>query len=96
MHIIPASGRNRQAEIQRLNAAMPYFKTNAPEVMITEIIKSSDPCYRSQEATAPSAKERAGLIERGTFRMSIKEDLPDDANVLGSRYFLCIKDFNTE
>lgn len=40
--IVPASGRNCQAEMQRLDAAMTNFKMNAPEVMITEIIKSSD------------------------------------------------------
>ena len=74
---------------------MSPLKTNEPRIQIIEIIKSSDPRYNSPEANEAFAKELAGLIDQGVFKVVIEEELPDDPNVLVARFILCIKDINT-
>lgn len=37
------------------------------------------------------ARELVGLIERGVFRVVDEQDLPESANVLGSRFVMDIK-----
>ena len=37
-------------------------------------------------------KEIAGLVDRETWTLVMKEDVPRDSNVLGARFVLTIKD----
>ena len=40
------------------------------------------------------SKELTGLIDQGVFKGVIEEELPNNPNVLGARFVLCIKDIN--
>jgi Reverse transcriptase (RNA-dependent DNA polymerase) len=55
-----------------------------------------DPRASSPEFTAAKKKEIAGLIEKGTWRVVVRSELPDGANVMGGRFVLTVKDAGTE
>lgn len=42
------------------------------------------------------AKELAGLADRGVYEVVCREDIPVDANVLGGRFVLAIKNADTQ
>jgi hypothetical protein len=63
-------------------------------VFIAEIIKQGDP--RAMKFEEAKRKEIQGLIDRGTWKVVLKEDVADNANVLGGRFVLAIKDEGTE
>lgn len=42
------------------------------------------------------AKELSGLAERGVYEIVCREDVPDDANVLGGRFVLAIMNADTD
>ena len=60
---------------------------------ITEEIKQRDP--RARKFSAAKRKEIEGLIKRGTWKIVAKDEVPDNANVLGGRFVLTIKDSGT-
>ena len=60
---------------------------------ITEEIKSNDP--RASQFSAAKRKEIEGLIKRGTWKIVKKDEVPQNANVLGGRFVLTIKDSGT-
>ena len=93
--VLPNEGRGRKEEVKRLRTTMSPLKTNETRIQIIEIIKSSDPRYNYPEANEAFAKELAGLIDQGVFKVVIEEELRDDPNVLGAWFILCIKDINT-
>jgi Reverse transcriptase (RNA-dependent DNA polymerase) len=63
---------------------------------VTEVLSPND--QRSNDPKMNQAKKREikGLLERGTFRIILKSEIPQGANVLGGRYVLVIKDAGTE
>jgi hypothetical protein len=61
---------------------------------ITEIIKPVDP--RTEKFDEAKRKEIQGLIDRGTWRVVAKEEVSDNANILGKRFVLAIKDGGTD
>jgi hypothetical protein len=63
-------------------------------VFIAEIMKQGDP--RAMKFEEAKRKEIQGLIDRGTWKVELKEDVADNANVLGGRFVLAIKDEGTE
>lgn len=84
------------------HSAMIQFKSNhrlhkrdTQEVLIQEIIHPSDPRSRSPDANAARKKEIDGLVRKGTWKVVIKEEVPPDANVLNGRFFITIKDIET-
>ena len=40
-------------------------------------------------------KEIEGLLENGTFKIVIREEVPNNSNILGGRFVLAIKNPNT-
>ena len=58
---------------------------------MTEIIEPADSRSRSPEMIAAIKKEVKGLLARGTFKVILKEKIPKDANVFGTRFVLAIK-----
>eukprot|EP00171_Calliarthron_tuberculosum_P023324 IDg23324t1 len=58
---------------------------------ITEVINNYDPRASCKEMSEAKRKEIRGLLERGTFKVILKEDVPADANVLPGRLILAIK-----
>lgn len=79
-------------ELKRLLEGMEQFKSNPiPGVFITEILHPADPRSRSGMFDTAKAQELAGLADRGVYEVVCKEDVPHDANVLGGRFVLAIK-----
>ena len=58
---------------------------------MTEIIDPKDPRATLPEMTAAMKKEIKNLLDRGTFKVILKEDIPPDGNVLPGRFVLAIK-----
>ena len=61
------------------------------EVYRTEIISRSDPRANSREMESARRQEIKNLLERGTFKVILKEDIPKDANILPGRFLLSLK-----
>jgi Reverse transcriptase (RNA-dependent DNA polymerase) len=68
---------------------------NSYSTNITEIIDKKDPRTHDPRMEAAKRKEIQGLLKRGTFKVILKSEIPDGANVLGGRYVLSIKDTGT-
>ncbi len=63
--------------------------TYTQTILHTEIIPNNDP--RSNRFDDAKRKELLGLLERGAFRICLKEEAGPDANIIPSRYVLAIK-----
>jgi hypothetical protein len=67
---------------------------NSPEPSEPATIHWTETIYPSDTRTAlfeeAKRKELLGLIERGTFRLILKEDVGPYPNVIPSRFVLCI------
>lgn len=62
-------------------------------VLATEVIKDHDP--RAKLFDQAKAKEIQGLIQRGTWKVVLRREVPLNANVMGGRFVLAIKDGGT-
>lgn len=74
------------------------FKSGCDEALlfftfITEVIQPHDP--RAWKFSDAINKEIRGLIERGTWRVVLREEFPDNKNTLKGRFVLAIKDEGT-
>ena len=72
----------------------PGKKKTTPKVYMTEVIKNGDP--RAKLFDEAKAKEIKGLIDRGTWKVVSTHDLPQDANIMGGRFVLAIKNEGTK
>ena len=80
------------AFMEDIHAALSSFSSPADfDVHITEVLHPTDPRCHSVEMSAAKKIEIKGLLDRGAFRIMLKEDLPKDANVLPGRFVLAIK-----
>ena len=57
----------------------------------TEVIDKNDPRAHSTEMREAKRAEVQELLKRGTFKVILRSELPNDANVLSARYVLAIK-----
>lgn len=72
-----------------MHHALSYFATAEEDdcaVHLTEIISIKDPRARSREMTQAKKDEIRGLLDRGTFSVLLREEIPQDANVLPGRF----------
>ena len=60
------------------------------------IIKSEDPRSKDPRFDKAKQKEINGLIEGGTWKIVAKDEVPENANVMGGRFVLAIKDDGTD
>ena len=65
-------------------------------IHLTQDIPSRDSRASSNAAIEAKRKEIAGLISRNTWKIVCETDLPRDANVLGGRFILTLKEAGTE
>ena len=77
----------------------PFKSGNAPapppcDILLTEVVSPKDP--RASQFADAKRKEIQGLIDRGTWKVVLKDELPDDANILKGRFVLAIKDGGTD
>jgi hypothetical protein len=76
---------------EHLDKKVPIFATH-----ITEVITKKDPRYHSPEVQAAMKKEIEGIVDKGTWAVTIRFDLSRGANVLSGRFVITIKDIGTE
>lgn len=92
---VPQAQGNR--ELKRLLAGMKQFKNNhPPRIFITEVLHPADRRGHSGMLDEAKAREVAGLAERGVHEIVCRKDIPDDANVLGGRFVLAIKNAHSK
>ena len=78
--------------ISDLHRYLPYNCT--PEdnnIYLTEIIDLQDPRADRLDMTEAKKKEIRNLLERGTFKVILKQDIPSDAQILPGRFVLATK-----
>eukprot|EP00171_Calliarthron_tuberculosum_P016379 IDg16379t1 len=73
-----------------------YHERKNAEVYVTEVIKKGDPRATSPEMRAAISKEIQGLINRGVFKIVLKQEISEDSNLMGGRFVLAIKDVGTD
>ena len=83
------------AELQDILSA---FRSTDDEsdIHLTEILQSDDPRTRSAEMSEAKRREIKGLLDRGTFKIILREDIPTDGNVLPGRFVLAVKSTEDE
>ena len=64
---------------------------DADYVFLTEIITKKDPRATSKEMTEAKKTKIRNLLKQGTFKVTLKEDVPSDGNVLPGRFVLALK-----
>jgi len=60
-------------------------------VYMTEIIDVNDPRSCSKKMDDAKRSEIRNLLQRGTFKVILREELPPDGNILPGRFVLAIK-----
>jgi hypothetical protein len=69
-----------------------YTKDEADvPVYVTEAVENKDPRSNGPEFSAAKQKELPGLLERGTFKVVLREEIPKNAPVMTGRFVLVIK-----
>ena len=78
------------AELQDIFSA---FRSTIDEndIHLTEILQSDDPRKSSAEMSEAKRREIKGLLDPGTFKIILREDIPPDGNVLPGRFVLAVK-----
>ncbi len=69
----------------------PSDNEDAHFVHLTEIIDPNDPRANLKRMSRAKRDEIKGLLERGTFSIILREEVPPDGNVLPGRFVLAIK-----
>jgi hypothetical protein len=76
---------------QHLEEKVPLYATQ-----VSEMITKSDARYRSPEVQAAMRKELESIVEKGTWAVTVRSEMPDNANLLNGRYVITIKVIGTE
>jgi len=82
-----------QTFFSELHTAFAEYRSDTDEtaVMLTEVISNQDPRASAPEMAEAKRAEIRGLLERGTFKVILREEIPKDANVLPGRFVMSIK-----
>lgn len=89
-------GHNDSAIARLLRKLSPLNSQPFPNILLTEILAPNDKRGESPIFDLAKAKEIVELLDRGAFRVVLKEDLDKSANVLGGRFLLTIKHKDTD
>ena len=74
------------------NTLLEFVTESRPfDTQMTEVVDKNDPRADSPEMRAAIYREVTDLLRRGTFKVILKEELPDGANALTARFVLAIK-----
>lgn len=65
-------------------------------IHITEVLPIHDSCGNTKPFAIAKRKEMGELIHRGTWEMTSREHVPSNANILGGRFFLSLKNSESE
>ena len=86
----------RPAPITRLHSmdeVLTADNTGPPRILYTEVLTRGDP--REKCFDDAKRQELMGLIEKGTFRVVLREEIGQNPNIVPSRYVLAIKHSET-
>lgn len=83
------------ASTKQFRSTKPKRKPSRPEVMITEVLHLCDPRNIPKEATDTKRKEIEALVQRGTWKIALNEDIPKGSNITNGRFFVAIKNVET-
>ena len=65
------------------------------EILITEVLHPKDSRNLSEDALQAKRKEIESLIERGTWKVVLREEIPEGSNIINGRFVMSIKDVET-
>lgn len=68
----------------------------APRILITEVLHPRDPRCALPGFSAAKKSEIEGLIKKGTWSLVLRDEIPNNANILGARFVLTLKDMEKE
>lgn len=93
---LPITSGTKDNELKRLHKALKQFGSNPPPgIFMTETILPNDPRAQLTEFKLAKMKELEGLAKRGAFEIILKDDVPQNSNILGGRFVLTIKNKGT-
>jgi hypothetical protein len=81
------------AMLSKLTSADAKETLQPFQVFLFEIIGTSNP--RAALFDATKQKEIQGLVVRGTWKVVMKEEMPENPNIMGGRFVLMAKDSGT-
>jgi hypothetical protein len=97
-HIKPFVTRDSDIFATNLNRVLKQYclhdgdvEEGAMEISVTEVVNTHDPRSTSARMTTAKLRELRGLIERGTFKVVLRTELPEKPNVMSTRFVLSIK-----
>ena len=94
--ILPDNSELHDKELERLKGSIEQFNTDRPPgIFLTEVLEPGDPRQHDLKFDEARAKELDGLAKRCDFEIVLKDEVPEDANILGGRFVLSIKNKNT-
>lgn len=77
--------------IKLLKSTRKFTKEGPPGVFITETLAPNDIRERAPEFNNARREEIMALLEKGAFEVVMKENVPKNANILGGRFLLALK-----
>lgn len=95
--VLPEPSERGDKELKHLLDGMEQFKTGPPPgVYVTEVLHPADRRGNMELFYEAKDKKLTGLVERGVYEVVCKKDVSKDANILGGRFFLAIKNIRTK
>lgn len=91
-HVLPVQEANGNGLLHQVFHGLGTATSHQPpSILLTEVLAPNDPRSDSPQVLRAKEKEIAGLIDKGTFEVVVREEVPDGANILGGRMVLSIK-----
>lgn len=95
--VIPDPDDASDKELRRLLSGFENLKSGPPPgILLTEVLHPADPRSKGEHFDEARAKEVCGLLKRKAFKVVCKDEVANDANILGGRFVLAIKNAETE
>ena len=82
---------SKMSSQQQRSSAIDGDSPGIQSIQVTEIVDKDDPRSMCTEMHQAKMKEVRDLLQRGAFRVMLKEELPGGSNALTARFVLAIK-----
>lgn len=94
--LLPDRADVADTELQRLKESLQQFKSNdLSGIMLREVLEPCDRRASIPQFDVARAKELEGLARRGVYEVISKENVSENANILGGIFILAFKDKDT-
>lgn len=91
--VSPLAVRGNDPSGQPFKGAMTLgHRRQVPEILITEVLHSIDSRCRLPGFEATRRKEIEDILAKETWRVVLRDEVPNEANILGARFVLALKD----